>query len=197
MYGPRQLSLYARIHRRTGRAAQRVAHIKLLTTRRLLESDEITAHRDSDAHGTCRRARVTRLQCLSLIALGLLALELANLSRAHRRATDAPVSWRERDFAVHFQAYQMFQRPPEELNEWQLDKVIRWCRFLAINCKYDEGGVENLSGDECRFVVEVLSERGPAAQEHAVYSAIHEACRLRLAGEDELSIPQDWERYAK
>jgi len=191
MYGPRQLSLYARIHRRTGRAAQRVAHIKLLTTRRLLEAGEFAAQRGSDAHGVCRRARVTRLQCLSLIALGLLALELANVSRAHRRAADAAVSWRERDFAVYFQAYQMFQRPPEELSEWQQDEVKRWCRFLAVNCKYDEGGVENLSNDEYRFVVEVLSERSLAVQ--AVYSAVGEACRLRLAGEDELPVVEQSE----
>jgi|SRR5215469_10952423 len=125
-----------------------------------------------------KRRHATRLEMLSLTALGLLALWLAIAFPAQRN--DA-ASWRDRDYVFYFQAHELFQRDPEELSESQLHDLHRWCRCLNISGRQQVSGVQRLTDEECQFVVKVLDELCPNTDRFAGFRPIYESCAQRLA----------------
>jgi hypothetical protein len=135
----------------------------------------------STISGATLRARMTRRECFLLAALALLTVPLALASPAY---DPAPPTWRERDFRVHFHAQQLFGLNAEELSEPELNDVMRWCRCIELTADYGKHGVETLSDNDCRFVMEVLDDLCPRLTEHSGYLLIYQSCATRLAGDD-------------
>ena len=125
-----------------------------------------------------RRGRVHFLECAVLIAVGLLAFELAWHYPSSRQAS----SWREEDWPVWHQAHQLFQREPEELCESELEDVGQWIRCLGLLERYLETGSDSLTDAECELFVETLEKLSPNLHEYANrFLPVYEACRRRLA----------------
>jgi hypothetical protein len=128
--------------------------------------------------GGVLRAHTTRRECLLLATLGLLAVTLAASFPAQQ---DSKLSWRERDFRVHFHAQQLFGRDAEELNEQELNDVLRWKRLIELTADYEPRGGDHLSDEDCRFVIEVLDDLCPHLEKHHGYLRIYRSCSARLA----------------
>jgi hypothetical protein len=124
-----------------------------------------------------RYGRVRFLECAVLIAVGLLAFELAWHYPSFRHAS----SWREKDWLTWYHAHQLFRRDPEELAESELEDVRQWCRCLVLVDRYNKTGLNGLTDDECELVVETLEKLCPNLQEHGRFRPVYEACRRRLA----------------
>jgi hypothetical protein len=128
------------------------------------------------------RGEMTGPQWLSLVAIGLVAWKLAVADPVDHAADGSPADRRVRDYLVYFHAHQLFQRGPDELNEDELDDVNRWCRCLRLMTLHQTSGVDCLTIDECRFVIDALDDFWPDLREYAGYRRIHESCAQRLAG---------------
>ena len=122
----------------------------------------------------------TFLKGAGLTAVALLAFQLAAAFPARQSASSA-ASWRQKDYSIWFQSHQLFDCGPEELTESQLQYVRRWNSCLWIVAETETSGIQSLTDEECRFVVDVLTERDPNLAEHQAYRQIYEACRERLA----------------
>lgn len=135
-------------------------------------------------YGAGDRSGNTFLECVGLAAVGLLALKLAFAFPATEKAGNASSSWRERDWRFWYQAHQLYQREPEELNRAEFENVQRWCRCLLLTAQHEAAGNDSLTGDECQFVEDVLGDLCPNLEKHGGYLPIYEACRRRLDGDD-------------
>jgi serine/threonine protein kinase len=121
-----------------------------------------------------RRGLVRFLECAVLIAVGLVAFELAWQYPSSRHAS----SWREKDWRVWYQAHQLFRGDPEELSESELEDVRQWIRCLGLLERYPN----SLTDAECELFIETLDKLSPNLHEYAnVYLPVYEACRRRLA----------------
>src|SRR5579863_1337062 len=127
--------------------------------------------------GAGRRRRLSRLEILALTGLGLLAVQLAI---AFPSARQEPALWRDRDYAVYYQAYQLFGRGPEDLSVSELHAVKRWSRCLWLVDKQQSSGVQSLTDEECEFVVEVLDDMCPDTDQFTRYRPIYESCLQSL-----------------
>jgi hypothetical protein len=125
-----------------------------------------------------QRTGMSLLQWLFLTAFGLLALQLALAFPAHHHTGR---SWRERDHLVCFYARQLFERDLEELSEAELDDAKRWCRCMQLIVNHEMSGVQSLTDEECRFVVDALDDLCPNVQNAAGYRRVYESCSKRLA----------------
>ena len=125
-----------------------------------------------------RRGRVRFLEYAVLIAVGLVAFELAWHYPSSRHAS----SWRENDWPVWHQAHQLFQSDPEELSESELEDVRQWIRCLGLLERYLKTGPNSLTDAECELFVETLEKLSPNLHEYAHnFLPVYEACRRRLA----------------
>jgi hypothetical protein len=128
--------------------------------------------------GGALRAHTTRREYLLLATLGLLSVSLAAAFPAYRAEM---LSWRDRDFRVHFQAQQLFGRDAEDLSEQELNDVLRWKRLIELTADLSPGRIDHLSEEDCRFVIEVLDDLCPQLEEHDGYLQIYRSCSARLA----------------
>ena len=129
-----------------------------------------------------QRAHTTFLEGLLLVALGLLAMKFAAVFPADKHFGAASAS-SEKNPMLSWHAHQLFQRGPDELSEAELHDVERWCRCVELTARYLSNGLQSLTDDECRLLVETLSDLCPNLAEHRGYFPVYEACRRRLAGE--------------
>jgi hypothetical protein len=138
-----------------------------------------------DLRSRLGQCRVRFLECAALIAVGLLAFELATLYPSPPRPTSGGVressSWREKDWFLWYNAQQLYRRDPDELRNSELEAVRQWCRCLAIFGRHEKTGLNSLTRDECELVVETLQKLRPNLQEHDGFRPFYEACRRRLA----------------
>jgi hypothetical protein len=127
-----------------------------------------------------RRGRVRFLEFAGLVAAGLISFELA---ARYRSQGENP--WREKDWVVWYNAHQLYRRDPEQLSESELNDVEQWCQCLWLVDKHRKMGLESLTDDECKLLLETVDRVCPNIEEHANLLPIYEGCRRRL------SLPSD------
>ncbi|HEV3004858.1 MAG TPA: hypothetical protein VGX78_10375 [Pirellulales bacterium] len=88
-------------------------------------------------------------------------------------------------YQLFYEAHQMYDRDPDRLNVKQLANVKHSCRCAQILRKYASCGLDSLSDDECRMLVEYLPKRYPNLDEFPAYIEMLQACRRRLDGKDD------------
>ena len=119
------------------------------------------------------RRAATLLEALSLAAVALLALELAVAFPVSPHEATPP----ERDYVLYFQAQQLFHCNPEELSEARQADLKRWCQCMPLTTRHNLAGIDSLTDEDCRFVVEVLDELCPETEAFAGFHRIRESCR--------------------
>ncbi|HEV3021449.1 MAG TPA: hypothetical protein VGX76_03245 [Pirellulales bacterium] len=83
-------------------------------------------------------------------------------------------------YQLFYEAHQMYGCDPDRLNVKQLANVKHSCRCAQILRKYASCGLDSLSDDECRMLVEYLPKRYPNLDEFSAYIDILRVCRRRL-----------------
>ncbi len=137
-----------------------------------------------------RRVRGACNEWALLLLLGLVAIKLVVVFPADHRFNATGTSWQERDRNLYWQASQLFGRDPERLSEAELHNVKDWCRCLALAAKHRTTGFDNLTDDECQFVVDTHDRLAPILNAYYLGSfslrdvPLYTASRRRLAGED-------------
>ena len=142
-----------------------------------------------------RSGRVRALECAVLVAVGLVAFELATRYpsspepiRPMSGGVPESSSWRERDWFFWYNAQQLYRRDPEELTKPQFESVKRWCRCLRLVDQYEQKGLNSMTDDECTLVVETLEKRCPNLQEHVTFLPVYQACCRRLSDMETLPL---------
>lgn len=123
------------------------------------------------------------IESLTAVTIAMVSVRLALLYASASELQ--PVTWRERDNVLWWHVHQLFQREPEELNEWQLALAKDWGRCLRLFTKCHRSGLAALSDNECQFVVNVLGEILPLVKRREPYEQIRSAFILRLTSSEE------------
>jgi hypothetical protein len=124
---------------------------------------------------------------LAMITIPFIVRGAAVSKPAHLGSGDL-ASWTVFDgdaYRLAYEAHQLYGRGTEGLSEVQLARVKRSFRCSKAMDKFAEHGLDNLSDDECKAIVEVLPKHFPRLDESPAFARMLEACRRRLDGASE------------